>query len=217
MVYRRVSLSLISLMYFCSYGIHQISIIAPKLNKITCEQKVGGDLKREEEIFIRSFSQAYNNLPPEALGTKNGIDFLKDMFESERKALNEKKEEIYFFTVKINNTPIGLTSFNRTNNPNEIYLRHLAIDPIYQKQGIEKILVFLCLKEFPSTQKIIVATRKLNGAVQNFYTKLGFKCCKELPKNIPHIPNPELYVAFEYTVPVRQTVNKTLNSKSAKL
>jgi len=149
------------------------------------------DLKEVEQLFIRTFKDAYKDIPLDVLKIENLDAFLKAAFEDEPEEL--KKPNVFCTIAKNANSIVGVISFEPTEQQNEVYIRQLAIDPAIQKQGIGSTLVASITKQLPATTRIIVATRRVNKPAWKFYEKLGFQVCEQ----VPHELNPERYVGFE--------------------
>jgi ribosomal protein S18 acetylase RimI-like enzyme len=179
--------------YFAFGFDHHIST-TKNYETVFYEQITDSSLIEEENLFLNVFKETYQTFPLHQLGIDNFDCFLKNYFDLERTRLQEKKDEHYFFSAKINNQLVGIVSFSLTENQNEIYIHIVAVDQKYKNCSIGKELVFLCLKIVQNIQKILVDTRKLNSSSQAFYKALGFKECTA------HYLDPNHYQGFEYCV-----------------
>lgn len=160
---------------------------------LTCIQKqAGDDLAAEKKVFVSSFLDAYKDFSLEQLKVDDKKAWLGEAFDDEQNGLNSKKENIFFFSAVLKDVVVGMISFN-SGNENELYVRQLAVDPLYNRIGIGSALMATCLKVFPKTKKIILATRRVNEKARAFYGKHEFKETKE----VPHGLSAERYVGLE--------------------
>lgn len=153
------------------------------------------DLKICEEIFIRSFSKAYEKLTPEQLGVKNVQTFLKEAFADVYDDFQTGHQKLVI--AKIDGKIVGFAGFKPAEEPNQIYITQLSVDTDYWHQGIGKQLVFSALDLYENTEKLVVIARKLNTVAQQFYEKLGFV---KSPYMHPGY-SPAKYTGYEWTKP----------------
>lgn len=161
-----------------------------------CEWITEGSLDKEEDVFKRSFSEAYKNLSPEKdLRITNLEQFLRDAFADERKAVNNKQPGVFFITVKKDKTIVAFMSLELENKKN-IYIRQMAVDPTFKRKGIGVELVSSIKKHFPSVRYIKIVTRRVNAEGCLFYESLDFK-----PSSYKHEGlNPNLYCGYELSI-----------------
>jgi len=78
--------------------------------------------------------------------------------------------------------------------PEEIYLAQLALDPLYQRQGVASTMVRSLFDQFSECGKFVVITRCANQGAKEFYHSLDFA-----PSSYMHEDyNQELYTGLEY-------------------
>ena len=134
------------------------------------------DLKLEEEVFVRSFLEAYKDFSEEQLQIEqNKEEWLKITFQEERDEFKKENGKVFLVSAKKDTKVVGFLLFNETENKGEVYIRQLAVDPECWKQGIGKELMFSVSEKISDIQKYVLLTRRCNTSAKNFYTKLGFK------------------------------------------
>lgn len=74
---------------------------------------------------------------------------------------------------------IGYISFDAPSKAGELYIRQLAVDTDYWKNGIGRKLVFSSLKLFPDITCLALVTRRKNDYARIFYSHLGFDTCED--------------------------------------
>ncbi|MDB6096264.1 MAG: hypothetical protein JWM09_542 [Francisellaceae bacterium] len=146
------------------------------------------DKKSAKTILINSFITEYRQyLKPKeidpnlhiwlGLNNKNSVEnYYSNYFDSEFHEF--EKGNLYWVEAKINKKLIGWATFEKNLIPtNSIYMNLLVVDPIHQKKGIGKALVYSVkkLKFLPTIKHINLLLRKKNKGGRIFYTKLGFK------------------------------------------
>jgi len=160
---------------------------------ITVEFVTGGALEEEKAVFTRSFKDAYKDIPLDVLKVESLDAFLQAAFEDEPLDLNNPNKKVVCAVAKSEETLVGVIFFEPTERENEVYIRQMAVDPSMQRKGVGQLLMATIQTTLPTTTRLIVATRKVNKPACNFYQKIGFKQCEQ----VPHGLNPERYVGFE--------------------
>ncbi len=169
------------------------SIADKKGESVMYEWINGGDLIGEEEVFINAFSEAYRDL---YLDVDNKYELLKNAFEDERNELNNDSKNIYCISAKKDNKVVGYASFEEGDNPYEVYIRQMAVDPSCWSRGIGRNIVFAILDKLPDTKKIVLITRSTNNIACTFYRTLGFKNSEYMHEGY----DPNVYQGFEYSI-----------------
>lgn len=170
---------------------------------ITLQWTSDSDWAREEEVFVRSFLEAYKNFSEEQLEITQGKEeWLRSGFKEERDEFKKGDGKVFLVSAKKNSKVVGFASFNETENKGEVYIRQLAVDPKYRKQGIGKKLVFSINKKIDGIQKYVFVTRRINIDAKNFYTKLGFKECEYDHEGL----DPKKYVGYELAVKEKENL-----------
>ncbi len=181
----------------CSLTIVSGNSHAEVSSPLVLEWITKGNLVLEENIFIRSFLEAYKDFSEDLLGIKqNKAEWLREAFKQEQEELNEGIPEIFFVSAKKDSKIVGFASFNRTKNPDEVYIRQLAVDSTYWHQGIGKKLVFSIGEKIEGIKKYVLVTRRINTIAKRFYEKLGFKECEYTHEGL----DPKKYVGYELTI-----------------
>ena len=175
----------------------------------------GGDLREENVVFKKAFTECYKDITLEELkigqpdSRYHNLDqFLDASFEDDKRDLTDKKDNVYFLHVlSKQQETIGYVSFDIENKEvgKQAYIRALSVDPSVERQGIGERLVFAILDKDPSLKRIYLVTRKVNQKAQNFYTRLGFKQSQDVHADL----DPNIYVGYEkqlsYNAPIEQT------------
>lgn len=164
------------------------------------------ELKKAESLFMESFFEIYSKIPLAKFGnikaevdTKAGNDaaitkFLQKAFNNEVEAL--EKNEILCCIAKINGEVIGFATFEKTKNPEEIYVSQLAVAQEFQGKGIGRQLIFSILEKQKGIKKMVVITRKVNEVAKKFYHAIGFKTSSYMHPDY----NPAWYVGYEKVI-----------------
>lgn len=116
------------------------------------------------------------------------------VFNVERIDLHDPKKHIFFLTARVNDALAGIITFQAYGSDSVCYIRALAVDPNYMRQGIGKMLVFAVAEYLPNIKEIVLATRVCNYGARAFYKRLGFNEYEEVPYNW----DPELFVGLKY-------------------
>ena len=160
---------------------------------VTIEYVTSGALEEEKKVFIRAFQAAYEGIPLAVLNVESIEAFLEAAFEDEPLDLNNPNKNVSCAVAKKGEAIVGVIFFEPGLQENEVYIRQLAVEPAEQKQGIGQQLMMSIQTALPKTERLVVATRAVNVPARNFYKKIGFTECKE----VPHGLNPERYVGYE--------------------
>ncbi len=141
-------------------------------------------LMRAKELFIKTFLEVYEEYSPEQLYLENKSELrplIEVAFESEENDFINKKKEALFVVARDveSNKIIGFVSYDNTETSENrtIYIRQLAIDRAYRKQGLGKALVLDMIKIIAQNQPavVMVCARKINESAISFYHKLNFQ------------------------------------------
>jgi len=153
-------------------------------------------LLQEEEIFFRSFIEAYKDLSNTELDISDNDRnrFFGSFFDDLRQRFETKKMQL--LSAKKENKTIGFVGFEVCEKVPFVYIRYLVVDPSCWKLGIGKQLVLSGIKAYPGVQKLLVVTRKINHISTKFYLKLGFKQSQHGHGGV----DPEKYVGFEFDI-----------------
>lgn len=191
MKYDFLALGLVLAQASLGYGVDEKTFTLKDNTQLLCQRMKSGHLEKEEALFVKAFSKAYEGISLETLKIKSLPEFLKGAFVDERDDLNNNKP-MDFFIAKVGDGLVGLISFEKTGEKT-VYIRQLAVDPGLKGRGIGKALVSLCALQYPEVAQLILATRRINTEARGFYTALGFNETKQ----VPHDLNVERYVGFE--------------------
>lgn len=138
------------------------------------------DLKESQDILVRSFMDAYEDVPISELSSdfKSTGDvrrFYENYFKEELEHF--KQGHLFWIQAFLNNKVVGWATFELERlEENAAYMNLLIVAPEHQKLGIGKYLTFsICSEElFPNVQAINLLIRKINIEGYNFYYRLGF-------------------------------------------
>lgn len=103
---------------------------------IKIEYVKNNNLKEEKELFIRSFKDAYKDIPLDILATNN-LDFLEESFDKALMNLNNPNKKVFCAIAKNEGIVVGMIMFELTENDNEVCIGQLAVDPSAQKKELE--------------------------------------------------------------------------------
>jgi ribosomal protein S18 acetylase RimI-like enzyme len=162
-----------------------------------------GNLENEKKVFKMAFTECYKDIPLHDLGIgqptsrhKTLDQFLQAAFEDEERDLAGKKSNTYFLHATTEQGQIiGYASFDveEKEDGKQAYIRHLAVDPSFERQGIGARLVYFILDENPSLTRIYLVTRRVNNKAILFYQKLSFKKSNDIHGDL----DPTRYVGYE--------------------
>ena len=138
------------------------------------------DLEKSQDILVRSFMDAYEDVPlselsPEFKSTGDVRRFYENYFKKELEHF--KEGHLFWIQAFVNNKIVGWVTFElEPLEINAAYMNLLVVAPEYQKIGIGRHLTFsICSEElFPNVQVINLLIRKINTEGYNFYYRLGF-------------------------------------------
>ncbi|MFC1870751.1 GNAT family N-acetyltransferase [Candidatus Dependentiae bacterium] len=171
-------------------------IVALQIERISFRRQFSGNLKDEEELFVRAFTYGYQNITKDILKIDNLNQRLRFVFSEERIDLNDPKKNIFVIDAYYKDRLVGFISFEEYDPSNKIYIRALAIDPSFIGKGLGKKLIFICNDYLPNAKKLILATRACNEKAIGFYKHLGFQKCEK----VPHGWDPARFIGFEYDI-----------------
>jgi ribosomal protein S18 acetylase RimI-like enzyme len=138
------------------------------------------DLKKSEEILVKSFMHAYEDVPltelnPTFKSTGDVRRFYQNYFQEEFGHF--KEGHLIWTQAFIDDTLVGWATFElEPMEATGAYMNLLVVDPKYQKMGVGKELTFSICSEnlFPNIDAINLLIRKVNREGYNFYYKIGF-------------------------------------------
>ena len=111
--------------------------------EITCEWIQKGHLIEERDVFVRTFSAAYKDFSLQMPDIKSLPEFLNESFNTEVADLNGGIVKVYVLSAKNNSGKvIGYASFNETEISGQVYVRRMAVDPLFAGRGIGKEMIF---------------------------------------------------------------------------
>lgn len=135
-------------------------------------------IEEGKQILVSSFMTGYEDVPltelnPDFQSIGDVRRFYENYFDSE--FAHFQHGSLIWIQAFIDEKLIGWATFELEEN-NQVYMNLLAVDPLFQKRGIGKHLVFsICSNElFPCTEAINVLIRKVNLSGLNFYERIGF-------------------------------------------
>ncbi len=138
------------------------------------------DLEKGQDILVRSFMNAYEDVPlselnPEFKCTGDVRRFYENYFKEELEHF--KEGHLFWVQAFLNNKIVGWATFElEPLEANAAYMNLLIVAPEYQRMGIGKYLTFsICSEDlFSNIQAINLLIRKVNIEGYNFYYRLGF-------------------------------------------
>jgi ribosomal protein S18 acetylase RimI-like enzyme len=138
------------------------------------------DAEQGEKLLVRSFMQAYEDIPlieihPKFRSIGDVRRFYQEYFKEELEHFRQGK--LYWIQAFADQKLIGFATFElEPNEPHAAYMNLLAVHPKWQKRQIGKALTFsICREElFPDIQAINVLVRKINQEGKRFYERIGF-------------------------------------------
>lgn len=136
------------------------------------------DLAKSQDILVRSFMDAYEDVPltelsPEMKSTGDVRRFYENYFKKELEHF--KEGHLFWVQAFLNDKIVGWATFElEPLEANAAYMNLLIVAPEYQRLGIGKHLTFSICTEFPNIQAINLLIRKVNKEGYNFYYRLGF-------------------------------------------
>lgn len=171
---------------------------------VTIAYVTGGALEDERQFFVRAFKDAYKDIPLDVLKVDNLEAFLLTSFDDAVMHFNKMDKKVHCAVARSEGMPVGIIMFEPTGSDGAVYIELLAVDPSVQKRGIGQQLIAVIQTTLPSTNKIILATRRVNSVACNFYKKIGFKQCEQLPHGL----DLECYIGFEKEMGRREQVTQ---------
>lgn len=153
--------------------------------KLQRKYAAADNLQDEEDVFIRSFTSAYqkldvwNDLKLDREVSSSPSDrlnkFLQDAFTEEKQrfvAHGHLNGEYGFYSAvsRATGRVVGYVGVKKSGS--RVYLEQLAVDPFFAGNGIGKALVFAAVDE--SINHVDICTRCVNKPAIEFYSHLGF-------------------------------------------
>lgn len=133
-----------------------------------------------EETFVGAFLKAYEKHPEEELGlSKPKKLWLVDVNKEDLEEAKTSSKGIKLL-VAIKEGKIVARSTAEVQEEERgkkvLYIRQLAVHPLYQKQGIGSMLMGWYEQQYNDVNAIVLVTRVVNEEAKGFYTnkKLGF-------------------------------------------
>jgi len=138
------------------------------------------DLDDSENILVRSFLDAYKDVPitelnPQFTSFSDLTLFYKEYFKEELERF--KQGHLFWVQAFLNSKLVGWATFELESlEENAAYMNLLIVAPEYQRMGLGRHLTFsICSDDlFPNIQAINLLIRKVNIQGYNFYYRLGF-------------------------------------------
>ena len=176
--------------------------------QVKYEWVIERDLGQEEEIYVKAFCKAYENLSNEALGLKsddNRALWLQNACRDRTNTLVCIKNNMHVLHARSGEKILGFAVFEETGDKDEVYIVALCVDPAYHRCGIGESLVFKIGQLFPETKKLVLMTRKLNVQARDFYIKkCGFKECDYVHEGL----SSEYYIGYEWQGDVQKKLEE---------
>lgn len=138
------------------------------------------DLDKSKDILVRSFMDAYEDVPLTELNSQfKSIGDVRRFYESyfKEELAHFKEGHLFWVQAFLNNELVGWATFElEPLEANAAYMNLLIVAPEYQRMGLGRHLTFsICSDElFPNIQAINLLIRKVNVEGYNFYHRLGF-------------------------------------------
>ncbi len=163
--------------------------------------------KDEKSLFVKSFMEAYELVPPEQLNSKfkakqDVKEWLGATFQEECENFKKASHPLNFivaFNEKAPGNIIGLMIIEQWQNKKDtLHIRQLAIGPKHKRHGYGKALMELVTDTKSGANQIIVDARTVNSGAQGFYKAMGF-----VKANGPHDPtlSSDKYEGFKWLRP----------------
>lgn len=131
-------------------------------------------LQQLHTVFMKSFSEAYKNIPLAVLGAVNLENFLNEAFAQEESIIKKGDRPGYFLIIAHCNEKLtGFASFD-TEEDHCYYIRELSMHPDFQRSGIGQQLIFSVKMLDDQVRGLRLVTRRANIQARNFYKKIGF-------------------------------------------
>lgn len=138
------------------------------------------DLEKSRDILVRSFMDAYEDVPlsdlsPDFKSTGDVRRFYENYFKTELEHF--KEGHLIWVQAFLNNEVVGWATFElEPLEANAAYMNLLVVAPEHQKKGCGRLLTFsICSDDlFPNIQAINLLIRKVNVEGYKFYRSLGF-------------------------------------------
>jgi len=180
-----------------------VSFIQAEVDIRQIENATDPRINDAQQVFVRSFEKAYTepsiyaglNVPapyPEFKAKGAG----KEIFNEFKIFLQtpEEGEKFFLFVASDDNKIIGFASFKqRLNEPYEVYVDQMAVDPDHWGSLTGKNLLFSICNELPDLKKMLLITRRQNARTIAFYKKHGFTESPFIEKGYDQ----EIYVGYE--------------------
>lgn len=130
------------------------------------------------DVFNRSFTAVFKDIPLDLLHASSFESFLKVNYDDMLDRLNRDPEHCFFAVAPGDDDQVmGFALFVMSFDHREAYVRLIAVDPACQSCGIGKAIIFSILSRFPEIRRICLLTRLPNIGARKFYEHLGFVQC----------------------------------------
>ncbi|MBS0584846.1 MAG: GNAT family N-acetyltransferase [Verrucomicrobia bacterium] len=150
-----------------------------------------------KRVFCDAFVKCYDQVPLDVLrksSREEMVEWLDDAFE-EIYADYKKSKNSLWLSAKVGDKVAGCLIIDIAKYPEEIYLAELAVDPVYQRQGIASSMIRRVFDQFSECGRFVVITRCANEEAKGLYNALGFAPSSYMHEGYSR----ELYTGFEYS------------------
>jgi ribosomal protein S18 acetylase RimI-like enzyme len=142
-------------------------------NIITIRNTEEKDFEEIQALTIKTFSHVYGFTSQEKI---YGMKVLYAIFAEEAEALRKSNNNnLISFVAECENKIIGFFSAQVTHAPDEAYGRFIAVDPLFQKQGVMAKMLGTGFALWPSIKRAVCLTKQTNTAAQSLYESFGGK------------------------------------------
>ncbi len=147
-----------------------------KIHEITKSDLGSEKIKICRDIFMNYFLDLYKDKTSENLQIKSDTAaYLEKIFNSTEQAL-KNQENLHAILAYINSKPVGFSTFNLLENPEQVLIRTLPVNLEYKNIELEirnKYIDFVRQK-FPNIKQVIIMVRYANTHHQELCLKSGF-------------------------------------------
>ena len=152
-----------------------------------------------KKAFLDAFVKCYGQVPLDVLrksSREEMVQWLDDAFEGLYVDYKSSKSSLWL-SAKADDKIVGFLIIDIAKYPEEIYLAQLAIDPVYQGQGIGSSMIRSLFDQFSECGRFVLITRCANEKAKVLYNALGFTSSSYRHEGYSQ----ELYTGFEYINP----------------
>jgi len=172
-----------------------------KIQEINDNELDSEKLMQAQQIFVSYFTDLYKDIPPAILGIENVPNYLKEIFNKTKIALNERT--IRGFLAYIDDEPVGFSTCGLLEDSTMLLLRTMPIHLAYKDKAIEIYNAFLAYshQQFPTAQSIVMMVRKANVVQASLCRQTGFTKNHEPLKQSTYLKanySSEWYEAYIY-------------------